>query len=69
MSKTLAEELDAPKLYQAISTFDIRKLSYLLQNLELRKSLEIVNLYDSKGYTLLHHASYQNSFKISDFLI
>ena len=37
--------------------------------MELRKSLEIVNLQDENGYTVLHSAAYFNTFKIADFLI
>jgi hypothetical protein len=37
--------------------------------MELRKSLERVNLQDENGYTVLHSAAYFNTFKIADFLI
>jgi ankyrin repeat protein len=49
--------------------FDLNKLTNILNNLELRKSLEIVNLQDEQGYTVLHSAAYYNSFRIADFLI
>lgn len=50
-------------------SFDQNKLSQILNGLELRKSLEIVNLQDEQGYTILHSAAYYNSYRIADFLI
>jgi ankyrin repeat protein len=35
----------------------------------LKKSVEIMNLIDEAGYTLLHSAAYYNSFKIADYII
>lgn len=45
------------------------KLKNALENLELLESLEILDLYDDNGHTLLHSAAYVNSFKIVDYLI
>ncbi len=50
-------------------TFDLNKLTKILQGLELRKSLEIVNLQDESGYTVLHSAAYYNTYKIADYLV
>ncbi len=45
------------------------KLSELLYSYELRRSVELMNLIDESGYTLLHSAAFYNSYKIADFLI
>lgn len=41
----------------------------MLNKLDLRKSVEIVNLHDEAGYTLLHSAAYYNTFKIAEYII
>jgi ankyrin repeat protein len=50
-------------------TFNVSKLSNIITGLELRKSLDIVNLVDEMGYSVLHSASYYNSHKIAELLI
>lgn len=37
--------------------------------MELRKSLEIVNLLDEGGYSVLHSAAYYNTYKIAEYLV
>lgn len=41
----------------------------ILQNYDLRKSVEIMNLLDETGYTLLHASAYYNTCKIAEYLI
>lgn len=41
----------------------------ILQRFDLKKSIEIVNLQDEAGYTLLHSAAYYNTYKIADYII
>ena len=60
---------DARNIYQCIQTFDINHLTLILSKLDLRKSVEIVNMQDEAGYTLLHSAAYYNTFKIADYII
>jgi ankyrin repeat protein len=64
-----ADQQEARSIYQSILSFDLTRLSTILNGLDLRKSLEIVNLQDEAGYTVLHSAAYYNTFKIADFLI
>ena len=49
--------------------FDLTKLKKIVESFELRKSLEIINLQDEQGYTLLHSSTYYNTYKIAEYLI
>lgn len=65
----MAEQNESRTISHCIQTFDLSKLSSILQKLDLRKSVEIVNLHDEVGYTLLHSAAYYNTFKIAEYII
>ena len=41
----------------------------MLQRIELQDSLSLPELYDEDGHNLLHRAAYDNTFRISEFLI
>ena len=41
----------------------------MLQRIELQDSLSLPDLYDEDGHNLLHRAAYDNTFRISEFLI
>ena len=56
-------------IFEALSTFDITKLKSILQRIDLQESLQITELMDDDGHNLLHRAAYDNTFRISDFLI
>ena len=40
-----------------------------MQRIELQDSLTITELYDNDGHNLLHRAAYDNTFRISEFII
>jgi len=56
-------------IFDALSSFDINKLKSILQKIELEDSLTINELMDEDGHNLLHRAAYDNTFRISEFLI
>ena len=56
-------------IFEALSSFDINKLKSILQRVELSDSLTLPDLVDEDGHNLLHRAAYDNTFRISEFLI
>ena len=56
-------------IFEALSSFDINKLKSILQRIELADSLNIPDLFDDDGHNLLHRAAYDNTFRISEYLI
>jgi hypothetical protein len=66
---TISEQQTARNIFRAISFFDLDQLKVILSEMELRKSLEIVNLYDDQGRTALHVAANQDTYSIAAFLI
>ncbi len=56
-------------IFEALSSYDINKLKSILQRIELQDSLSITELIDNDGHNLLHRAAYDNTFRISEFLI
>lgn len=40
-----------------------------MARIELLDSLKITELYDEDGHNLLHRAAYDNTFRISEYLI
>lgn len=46
---SLSEGIDGKALYAAILAFDLKKVQSILEALELRKSLNIVYLFDEQG--------------------
>eukprot|EP00347_Sterkiella_histriomuscorum_P002633 403367392 len=69
VNTSFADQQEARMIFNHISQLDFNKLKQTLDQLEHRKSLEIVNLFDENGQTVLHAASYYNSFKIFEYLI
>ena len=57
------------QIFDALSSFDINRLKTILQRVELQDSLTIRELIDEDGHNLLHRAAYDNTFRISEFLI
>ncbi|CDW88101.1 dhhc zinc finger domain containing protein [Stylonychia lemnae] len=68
-SNTNTDRQDAKAIYQAIQSSNLKKLQNTLERIEFRRSLEIVNLFDQQGYTVLHAAAYCNTYEIASFLI
>ena len=68
-NQSAADQQDAKLIFLYINTFDLNKLKAILTQMELRRSLEIVNLQDDQGYNVLHSAAYYNTFRIAEFLI
>jgi hypothetical protein len=68
-STSITDHQEVKSIYHAIMTFDLDKLQRILNNLEIRKSLEIVNLVDEAGHNVLHSAAYYNTAKIGEFLV
>ncbi len=56
-------------IFEALSSFDINKLKSILQRIELADSLNLPDLFDDDGHNLLHRAAYDNTFRISEYLI
>ena len=56
-------------IFEALSSFDINKLQSILKRIELEDSLQITELMDDDGHNLLHRAAYDNTFRISEYLI
>lgn len=44
-------------------------LQAIIELMDIRRKLEIVNFIDSNGFTLLHAAAYHDTFKIAKYLI
>ena len=57
------------QIFEALSSFDINKLKSILQKVDLKDSLTLKDLMDDDGHNLLHRAAYDNTFRISEFLI
>ena len=56
-------------IFEALSSFDINKLMSILNKIEVQDSLQIVTLTDDSGHTLIHRAAYDNTYRISEYLI
>lgn len=56
-------------IFEALTSFDINKLKSILQRIELVDSLSLPELMDEDGHNLLHRAAYDNTFRISEYLI
>ena len=57
-------------IFDALSSFDINKMKSILQRIDLLDSVEnFTSLQDEEGNNLLHRASYDNTFRISEYLI
>ena len=56
-------------IFEALTSFDINKLKVILSRIELQDSLSLPELYDDDGHNLLHRAAYDNTFRISEYLI
>ena len=56
-------------IFEALTSFDINKLKSILSRVELQDSLTITGIIDEDGHNLLHRAAYDNTFRISEFLI
>lgn len=63
------DEESAQDIFRTLTILDTRNLEKLLNSLELRQSLEVINLYSSNGFTLLQLAAFKNCYKIASFLI
>ena len=56
-------------IFDALTSFDINKLKTILARIELVDSLSMPDLYDEDGHNLLHRAAYDNTFRISEYLL
>lgn len=56
-------------IFEALSSFDINKLMSILNKIEVVDSLKIVSITDESGHTLIHKAAYDNTYRISEYLI
>ena len=57
-------------IFEALSSFDINKMKSILQRIDLHDSIEnFTGLEDDEGNNLLHRAAYDNTFRISEYLI
>ena len=56
-------------IFEAISSFDINKLMSILSKVDLQDSLNITSLTDDSGHTLIHRAAYDNTVRISEYLL
>ena len=56
-------------LFQSLIYNDLPRLKQLLSTLDLRASLDIVNLFDNNGLTLLHRAVSINSMEFTRYII
>lgn len=56
-------------LFQSLTYNDLPRLKQLLSTLDLRASLDIVNLFDNNGLTLLHRAVSINSMEFTRYII
>ena len=56
-------------LFLAVKSLDTNKVISILQRLETEDSLQISSLTDAEGYTLIHKAAFENSYRISEYLI
>ena len=62
-------EQQSATIFECLASFDINKLINILTKIELEESLDIVKLMDDGGHTLIHKAAYDNTYRISDYLI
>ena len=56
-------------IFEALSSFDINKLMSILNKIDVQDSLHIVSITDEGGHTLIHRAAYDNTYRISEYLI
>ena len=56
-------------IFAALTSFDINKLKTILARVDLVDSLSMPDLYDEDGHNLLHRAAYDNTFRISEYLL
>ena len=56
-------------IFEAISSFDINKLMSILSKVGVQDSLNITTLTDDSGHTLIHRAAYDNTVRISEYLL
>ena len=57
------------EIFECLQSFDINKLILILSKLETEDALELINLVDESGHTLIIRAAYDNTHKISEYLI
>lgn len=59
----------ATEIFECLTTYDINKLIQILSKLENDEALDLVKLVDESGHTLIIRAAYDNTHKISEYLI
>jgi hypothetical protein len=57
------------EIFECLHSFDINKLIMILSKLDTEEALELINLVDESGQTLIIRAAYDNTHKISEYLI
>lgn len=57
------------EIFECLHSFDINKLIMILSKLDTEEALELINLVDESGHTLIIRAAYDNTHKISEYLI
>lgn len=57
------------EIFECLQSFDINKLILILSKLETDEALELIKLVDDQGHTLIIRAAYDNTHKISEYLI
>ena len=56
-------------IFSCIQNLDSGRLITLLDQFECEKAIDLMELIDENGYTLIHASAFNNSNKITDFLI